>query len=72
MNRRDLPSLPLYPEDRSAIAPSVERIIQVFNGVARHQLTDAAGNLDQTFPPELTLLQRQLLNLLAVPSACYD
>ena len=71
MARRDLPSLPLYPEDRSTLAPSAERIIQVFTGVARHRLTDAAGNLVQTFPPELTILQQQLLELLAVPSACY-
>lgn len=72
MNRRRLPSLPLYPEDRSTIAPSAERIIQVFNAVAQHRLTDTAGHLIQTFSPELTPLQRQLLDLLAVPSACYD
>ena len=72
MNRRQLPSLPLYSEDRSAISPSAERIIQVFNGVARHRLTDPAGHLIQTFSPELSPLQQQLLDLLAVPSACYD
>ena len=72
MNRRRLPSLPLCPEDRSAIAPSAERIIQVFNGVARHRLTDPAGHVIQTSSPELTPLQGQLIDLLAVPSACYD
>ena len=66
MARSHVASLPLYPEDRRAIAPSAERIIQVFTGVARHQLTDAAGNPVQTFPPDLTPLQQQLLDLLAV------
>jgi hypothetical protein len=35
VNRCHLPSLPLYPEYRSAIAPSAERLIQVFNRVSR-------------------------------------
>ena len=67
MNRRQLPSLPLYPEDRSAISPSAERIIQVFNAVAGHRLTDPAGHIIQTFSPDLTPLQGQLLDLLAAP-----
>ena len=68
VNRRGVAGLPLYPEDRGSTAPGAARIIRVSNGVARHHLTDAAGNRVQTFPAERTVLQQQFLDLLALPA----
>jgi transposase len=65
MTERGLPSLPLYPEDRECLAPSADGIFQVFAGLQHHQL-HRRGTLIQTFPPELTPLQRQVLDLLGI------
>ncbi|MHB1502110.1 MAG: hypothetical protein ACYCYK_13400 [Candidatus Dormibacteria bacterium] len=51
---------------------AAERTIHVFDGVARHHVTDHTGNLVQTLPYEPTALQQQFLYLLGVASAWYD
>jgi transposase len=71
MAARGVSELPLYPEDRACPAPSAARIFEVFAGLARQHLYDADGRLIQTFSPELTGLQRQLLDLLGVPAERY-
>ena len=63
-------SIPLYPEDRDCAAPSASRIFEVFNGLARHELL-SDGRIVQTFAPELTRLQAQVLDLLEVPHSAY-
>ena len=65
MSARSLTSLPLYPEDRDCLAPSANGIFQVFAGLQYHQLR-RHGTLMQTFAPELTPLQRQVLDLLGI------
>lgn len=71
MAARGINELPLYPEDRACPAPSAARIFEVFAGLSRQHLLDAHGDLVQTFSPELSLLQRHLLDLLGVPAARY-
>ena len=71
MAARGVSELPLYPEDRACPAPSAARIFEVFAGLARQHLYDADGRLIQTFSPDLTGLQRQLLDLLGVPAERY-
>lgn len=71
MADRGITELHLYPEDRACPAPSAARIFEVFAGLSRQHLLDAHGNLVQTFSPELSKLQRQLLDLLGVPAVRY-
>jgi transposase len=66
----ELNSIPLYPELRSCPAPSAPRILEIFNGVARHHLSDQ-GLVVQIFEPTLTPLQHQTLELLGVPASDY-
>jgi transposase len=62
--------IPLYPELRACEAPSAERILTVFADLTRHKLHHD-GRLVQTFEPELTPLQQQILDLLGVPATAY-
>jgi len=70
MAREQIAELPLYHEDRSCAAPTAARIFDAFAGLRRHHLT-RDGQLVQTFEPQLTPLQRQLLELLGVPESAY-
>jgi transposase len=70
MTTAELNAIPLYPELRSCPAPSAPRILDIFNGVARHHLTNQ-GRIVQTFHPTLTPLQRQVLDLLGIPATTY-
>lgn len=65
-----LDSIEFYPELRACRAPSTERILEIFAALARHQLHDN-GNLIQTFHPELTAQQKQILDLLGLPHRAY-
>lgn len=72
MTAHGLTSLPLYPEDRDCLAPTANGIFQVFAGLQHHQLRRQDTPI-QTFPPELTPLQRQILDLLGIsPRAFTD
>ncbi len=62
--------IPLYPELRACAAPSAARVLEIFSAVSRHHLIDR-GRVVQTFEPELTPLQRQVLDLLGVPLSAY-
>jgi len=70
MRRAALDNIALYPEFRDCKAPSTERILEIFATVARHQL-HRDGTLVQTFEPELTAQQQQVLNLLGLPHSAY-
>ena len=70
MKAADLANIPLYPELRACPAPSAPRILDIFNGVARHHLIDH-GHVAQTFEPTLTPLQHQVLDLLGIRTGAY-
>ncbi len=70
MKTAELADIPLYPELRSCPAPSAPRILEIFNGIARHHLTNQ-GHTIQVFEPTLTPLQHQVLDLLGVPTNAY-
>jgi len=70
MARVPLQKIPLYPEFRDCPAPSTERILEIFAAVSRHHLYDH-DTLVQTFEPELTTQQQQVLDLLDLPSSAY-
>ncbi|MFZ1309599.1 MAG: hypothetical protein WAR60_10605, partial [Candidatus Microthrix parvicella] len=71
MNARQLTNIALYPEHRPCTAPSAQRILQIFAGAARHHLTDTTGHTIQTFQPDLTPQQTQILELLDIPTTTY-
>jgi transposase len=62
--------IPLYPELRACAAPSTARVLEIFANASRHHLI-SDGRLIQTFPPELSPLQLQVLELLGVPASAY-
>jgi len=70
MRQANTSHLPLYPELRACPAPSTERILEIFADVTRHELHHN-GQLVQTFEPDPTPLQQQVLNLLGVPVTSY-
>lgn len=70
MRRAALANIALYPEYRDCKAPSTERILEIFATIARHQL-HRDGTHIQTFQPELTNQQRQVLELLGLPPSAY-
>jgi transposase len=72
MTAAGLDELSLYPEDRGCTAPTTARILEIFTGVARHELTAPDGQVLRTFHPELTDLQRQVLDLLDIPTSVYN
>jgi len=70
MTQERITDLPLYHEDRSCTAPTAARVFNHFADVQRHHLTRDDEHL-QTFEPQLTPLQHQLLHLLGMPPAAY-
>ena len=70
MTQENITDLPLYHEDRSCTAPTAARVFNHFADVQRHHLTRDDEHV-QTFEPQLTPLQQQLLDLLGMPPAAY-
>src|SRR5680860_1345215 len=72
MTAQGMTELSLYPEDRGCAAPTTARILEIFTSVARHHLAAPDGTVLRTFHPELTDLQRQVLDLLDIPTSVYN
>jgi transposase len=70
MTHHNIPELALYHEQRACTAPTAARIFDAFTDVQRHHLTRDVQRI-QTFDPQLTPLQHQLLELLGVPASAY-
>ena len=70
MKRERMKSLPLYPEERSCARPTTEQLLRLFSHAERHVLS-RAGHTVQSFEPEFTPLQRQVLDLLGVPANAF-
>lgn len=70
MKRADIADLPLYPEERATQRPTTEQVLRLFSLTQRHVLRYRDVEL-KTFEPELTPLQRQILELLGVPASAY-
>jgi transposase len=72
MRAANIEQLPLYPELRACTAPTATRILDLFTHLTRDELHDHAGNHLQTFQPQLTDLQRQVLTILGMPPSIYQ
>jgi transposase len=70
MDGAGIESLPLYPEGRACRRPTARRVIDVFEEVHRHELTEGKRPA-VVFSTELTRLHRKVLRLLGMPKA-YD
>jgi len=70
MTNAHITELPLYPEDRSCTAPTATRIFDHLAPLQHHRLTHDEQTV-QTFQPQLTPLQAQLLDLLNIPATTY-
>jgi len=70
MKREGLDSLPMYPEGRACRRPTVRRLIDLFDPIQRHEIQQAS-EATTVVVTELTVLQRQLLQLLHIPASDY-
>jgi transposase len=70
MQRKKIKELPIYPEQRLCKRPTTEQILRLFSLAERHTLLRDAKEV-QSFPPQLTDIQRQTLDLLGVPAAAF-
>lgn len=70
MKRERIKELPIYPEQRFCKRPTTEQILRLFSLAERHTLLRDAKPI-QSFPPQLTELQRQTLDLLGVPERAF-
>lgn len=66
-----LKEFPLYPEGRGYPAPSTPRLSSIFSGSAHQHLVTSDSAVVQIFEPELTKLQRLVLELLDIPVSVY-
>jgi transposase len=71
MKREGVAELPLYPEDRPCRRPTAEQVMRLFAHVARHAVERPDGSRE-TFEPQLTELQTQILDLLDIPRDRYQ
>ncbi len=70
MQRASVTQLPLYPEERRCHRPTAEQIFRLFSLPARTVLV-LAGKDVRVLDPELTDLQRHVLQLMGVPPDAY-
>ncbi len=70
MKATAIDELPLYPEERTTKRPTAEQVFRLFSFTLRHTLRDHDQHV-RTFHPDLTDLQRQVLDLVGVPVTAY-
>jgi len=70
MRKKNLQSLPIYPEDRACASPTIFDIVRLFKNVERYEVT--SGDEILIFPAELSKIQKEVLNLLSIPLADYQ
>jgi len=70
MKREKIKELPIYPEQRLCKRPTTEQILRLFSLAERHTLLRNDKTV-QSFPPQLTDIQLQTLDLLGVPTESF-
>jgi transposase len=71
MKAHDIDELPLYPEERTTTRPTAEQVFRLFS-LTQRLILYGSGRPIRVFHPELTDLQRQVLDLLEVPANVYS
>ena len=70
MQRKQLASIPIYPESRACQAPTIFDVVRLFRNVERYEVQ--SNNDTIVFPAELTDAQKQVLELLEIPVSAYQ
>jgi hypothetical protein len=70
MKRETIKELPIYPEQRLCKRPTTEQILRLFSLAERHRLLRNDKSV-QSFPPQLTDIQLQTLDLLSIPANAF-
>lgn len=70
MQRHEIESLPLYPEEKECEKPTARIILEFYQSQRRHRLL-VSNRLQQTFWDGLCPVQRQVLSLLGVDPRHY-
>ena len=70
MAENHLDQIPLYPEARHCSAPTAERVFDIFAPLQTHTLLKERRKI-RTFPPRLTELQKEVLELLEISPLNY-
>jgi transposase len=70
MKREKIKELPIYPEQRLCKRPTTEQILRLFS-LAEHHILFRNDKTVQSFPPQLTDIQLQTLDLLGVPAKSF-
>lgn len=70
MERSQIETLPLYPEGRQCRRPTTRKILDLFDGVQRHELT-LPGHQPELLVTELSPLQKQILKLVGISPNSY-
>lgn len=70
MKKAGLKDIPIYPEKRQCASPTTDKVLNLFNNIQRHHLTDN-GVLVKTFNPKLNEVQASVLDLLKIPHSVY-
>jgi transposase len=70
MQRKEIESLPLYPEGRACRWPTARRVLDLFEPIQRHTLTHGKRPAE-VLVTDVTRVQRRLLNLLGLPPKHY-
>lgn len=71
MKAAHITSLPIYPEDRLCRAPTTVRLLEIL-GDLRSNVLLRRNTVIQTFHPDLSDIQRDILRLLGVPLSAYE
>jgi transposase len=70
MEREGIEALPLYPEERKNKRPTCEQVFRLFS-LSERQILTHHDKAVRIFDPDLTSLQRQVLDLLGVRENAY-
>lgn len=70
MGRAKMTSLPLYPEGRACRRPTTRKILDLFDGVERHELK-LPDQPQDVLVTQLSPLQKQILKLLGISAKSY-
>ena len=70
MKKAGLKSIPIYPEKRQCASPTTDKVLNLFNNIQPHYLTNN-GVLVKKFNPRLNEVQALVLDLLKIPHSVY-
>lgn len=71
MDAKGVKQIQVLPEERPSSTPTAEQVMRVFQSSCRHHLFSKKGDPVQAFADPLSLVQKQILNLLALPLRPY-